>query len=231
LTFGVRIPIDFNREAQPPFSPASMLPSSSLLKPDRSKICTLCALQFCRLCRTSRFRSRRLHGPSRSFYRGNQFWRLSLDSPRRNPELPRSPNRINGLFTPPGGLVAEAMVVPVMGSTERYGELVADLAPHRPRLGKSQMMGVSGASPANQARLRCHELEVCFIAMSARLTDRELAFLDLGGSSVGLKMRRGRPGIISDNRRRRELRRLGYFRRGFGLSWAPWPSPWFDGDR
>jgi hypothetical protein len=41
---------------------------------------------------------------------------------RRNPELPRSPDGIDGLSTPPGGLVAEAMIVPVMGSAQRHCE-------------------------------------------------------------------------------------------------------------
>jgi hypothetical protein len=34
------------------------------------------------------------------------------------------------------------MVVPVMGSTERYRELVADLASHRAGLSEPQMVGV-----------------------------------------------------------------------------------------
>jgi hypothetical protein len=43
---------------------------------------------------------------------------------------------------PPGLFVAKAMVVPVMGSTEWYGELVADLASHRAGLSEPQMVGV-----------------------------------------------------------------------------------------
>jgi hypothetical protein len=89
------------------------------------------------------------------------------------------------------------MVVAVMGSTKRHSEFVADLASHRARLSESQMVGVSWTSPADQTRLRRNELEVYFIAMPTRLTDRELAFLDFGGSSVGLKMCRRWHGIIS----------------------------------
>ena len=73
-----------------------------------------------------------------------------------------------------------------MSSAQRYGELVADLAPHRAGLGEPKMVGVSGPSPANQTRLRCNELEMAFIAMPTRLADRELAFLDFGVSGVGL---------------------------------------------
>jgi hypothetical protein len=77
------------------------------------------------------------------------------------------------------------MVVPVMRSAQWYREFVADLAPHRTGLGKSKMVRVSGASPADQTRLGCNELQVCFVAMAARLADRELAFLDFCRGSVG----------------------------------------------
>jgi hypothetical protein len=52
------------------------------------------------------------------------------------------------------------MVVAVMGSAQRYGELVADLEPHRAGLGEPQMVGVGGASSADQTGLRGNELEV-----------------------------------------------------------------------
>jgi hypothetical protein len=90
---------------------------------------------------------------------------------------------------PSGLLVATAMVVPVMSSTQRYGEFVADLEFHRARLRESQMVGIGGASPTHQTWLRCNELEVRFIAMPTRLADREHAFVDFGGGSVGFKMR------------------------------------------
>jgi len=85
-----------------------------------------------------------------------------------------------------------------MGPAERDRELIADLAPHCAKLGEPKMMGVSGPSPANQTRLRCNELEMAFIAMPTRLADRELAFLDFGGGSVG-KMCRRWHGTISDD--------------------------------
>jgi len=65
------------------------------------------------------------------------------------------------------------MIVPVMGPAQRYRELVADLASHRARLGEPQMVGVSGASPADQTGLRCNELEVSLVTVPARLADRE----------------------------------------------------------
>ena len=108
-----------------------------------------------------------------------------LDTPRRNPEYPRRRDGIDSSSLPPGNFVAEAMVVPMMGSAQRYGEFVADLASHRAGLGEPQMVGVRRASPANQARLRGHELEMRLVTMPAGLADHKLAFLDLGGSCVG----------------------------------------------
>jgi hypothetical protein len=86
--------------------------------------------------------SGRLRGHVHSFVLEIDFWRHLFD-------LPRHPDRINGLSPPPGGLVAKAMVVPVMRSAQRDREFVADFASHRAGLSESQMVGVSGASAAN----------------------------------------------------------------------------------
>ena len=51
----------------------------------------------------------------------------------------------------------------VMQAAYRDGELVADLAAERPRLGKTQMVGISGRSAANHAGLRGHELSVVLV--------------------------------------------------------------------
>jgi len=75
------------------------------------------------------------------------------------------------------------MVIPVMGSAQRYGELVADLSSYRARLSETQMVGVGGTPPANQTGLRGNELEVRFMAMPARLANRELAFFDFAGEA------------------------------------------------
>jgi hypothetical protein len=50
------------------------------------------------------------------------------------------------------------------------------------------MVGVGGASAADQTRLRRHEFEVGFVAQSSWLAERELAFVDLGGGYVGFLM-------------------------------------------
>jgi hypothetical protein len=54
---------------------------------------------------------------------------------------------------PPRAFVASLMILPVVGSAQGNHELVAGLSSHRARLGKPKMVGVSGASPADQARL------------------------------------------------------------------------------
>jgi hypothetical protein len=77
------------------------------------------------------------------------------------------------------------MDVTVMNSAKGYRELVAHLEAHGPGLGESEMVGVSGASAADQTGLRSYEFEVGFIAQSTRLAERKLAFIDLGGSRVG----------------------------------------------
>ena len=86
-----------------------------------------------------------------------------------------------------------------MDPAERYRELVAHLASHRAELSEPQVVGVGGASPTDQARLRCHEFEVGFVAMPTRLANRKFAFLDFGGSSIGVKICRRRRGIVGDS--------------------------------
>jgi hypothetical protein len=80
------------------------------------------------------------------------------------------------------------MIVPVMRSAQRYGELITYLASHRAGLSEAQMVGVCGASPANQTGLRGNVFEMCFIAMPTRLADHQLALLDFDWASVDLKM-------------------------------------------
>ena len=109
-----------------------------------------------------------------------------------------------------------------MGSAQRYGEIIADLKSHCPRLSEAQMVGVSGASAADQTRLRGHKLKVGFIAEPTWLADREHAFIDFGGGSVGSKMCRSRR-IVTDGGFRRDRRGGRWFGCGFDLSRTP---PW-----
>ena len=56
-------------------------------------------------------------------------------------------------LVPPRGFVTAAMHLAMMSSAKGHGELVADLAAQCRRLGKSQMMRISGAPATDQARL------------------------------------------------------------------------------
>jgi hypothetical protein len=88
------------------------------------------------------------------------------------------------------------MDITVMNSAKGYRELVAHLEPHRARLDESEVVGVSGASAADETRLRSYEFEVGFIAESTRLAERKLAFVDLGGRA-GVQVYRSR-GVVID---------------------------------
>ena len=57
-----------------------------------------------------------------------------------------------------------SMDLAVMEPTDRHGELVADLAPKRTGLGKSEMMRIGGCAATDDAGLAGHELAVILVA-------------------------------------------------------------------
>jgi hypothetical protein len=57
---------------------------------------------------------------------------------------------------------------------------------YRAGQGEAQVVGICGASGADQTGLRRHEFEMAFVAMPTRLTDGELAFLDFGWHSAAI---------------------------------------------
>ena len=59
------------------------------------------------------------------------------------------------------------------------------------------MVGIDGASAANQTWLRCDVFEMRFITQSSRLDEREFAIVDRAGSCVAL-LKRGRGGAVMD---------------------------------
>jgi hypothetical protein len=61
---------------------------------------------------------------------------------------------------PPGAFVAAPVQVAMMGTTERHGEFVADLAPERAALRKLEMVRIRGTAAAGETRLRADEPEV-----------------------------------------------------------------------
>ncbi len=78
--------------------------------------------------------------------------RLLLDGRegmRLQPQYAGGDGRIHASNPPPCGLIAAVVNLAMMPSTQRHRELVADLAPQRPALGKSQEMGIGGLPTAN----------------------------------------------------------------------------------
>jgi hypothetical protein len=68
----------------------------------------------------------------------------------------------------------------MVGAAKGNGELVADPATQRARLGKSQVVGIRWPAPAHQAWL----LQVRTIAVAARFVQREDAFIDMPGDGI-----------------------------------------------
>ena len=92
--------------------------------------------------------------------------------------------RIYSYLPPPRDFIAAIVQLAMMPTTQRYRELVADLASHGAGLGEPQMVGVGGASSTDQAGLRCNKLEVGSVAEPTRLANRKYTFVDLGGGVV-----------------------------------------------
>jgi hypothetical protein len=67
----------------------------------------------------------------------------------------------------------------MVAAAERDHVFIADSAAQGARLGEPQMMGVCRLPPADQARLRRHEPEVCAVAVAARFAQRECGFVDM----------------------------------------------------
>ena len=72
----------------------------------------------------------------------------------------------------------------MVGAAKGNGELVADPATQRARLGKSQVVGIRWPAPAHKAWLRGYELQVRTIAVAAWFAQRENALVDVPGSGV-----------------------------------------------
>jgi hypothetical protein len=77
------------------------------------------------------------------------------------------------------------MQLPVMASAKRHRELVADFQANAARLRKSQMMRVARLSPADQARLRCNELEMRLVTQPFGFSNGELALIDPSWNRIG----------------------------------------------
>jgi hypothetical protein len=72
------------------------------------------------------------------------------------------------------------MNLAVMRATKRNREFVTDLAAERAELRKANMMRICRLPFADEARLRCNELEMLLVAKPARLWKCQDAFIDGG---------------------------------------------------
>src|SRR5215204_1205484 len=76
------------------------------------------------------------------------------------------------LCGPPTHFVPAAVQLAMMDATQGNGELVANLAPERPRLGKAQVVGITRRAPTDETRLGRDELKVPLVASAPRLRGR-----------------------------------------------------------
>jgi hypothetical protein len=79
---------------------------------------------------------------------------------------------------PPGAFVAGVVKLAVMGATEGDGELVADLAAQRLRLGKADVMGVGRDGTTDETGLGCDVAQVVLVADAAGFAEGKGAFVD-----------------------------------------------------
>ena len=64
------------------------------------------------------------------------------------------------------------MQLPVMLTTERHGEFVADLHTKRSWLSEPQMVSIGGLSSTNQAGMRADKAQMGFVPMALGLRNR-----------------------------------------------------------
>jgi hypothetical protein len=100
------------------------------------------------------------------------------------PQLSRHRGRIDLDLVPPGSFIAASVELAMMDAAQWDGELIADLASERARLRESEMMGILGAPPADEARLQRHELAVSLIAFARLFRECQT-----GGVAIGVGWR------------------------------------------
>lgn len=82
------------------------------------------------------------------------------------PQLIRDRQRFNLDAPPPGRLVAPPVQLAMVGPTQGDREFITDLTAKRPRLSKTQMMGIGWGAAAHQARLGGYEFAVITVAQA-----------------------------------------------------------------
>ena len=100
------------------------------------------------------------------------------------PQPVRNSDRVDASRRPPCRLLAAPVEGAMVGAAQRHGELVADPAAQGPWLHEPEVMGVARLSPADQAWLRRHELQMGAIAVAPRFAHGEGALVDMPGNGV-----------------------------------------------
>jgi hypothetical protein len=96
-------------------------------------------------------------------------------------ECARCSGRVDPAGPPPCPFIAMAVDFAMVASAEGDDELVTDVAPQSPALGKPQMMRIGRAATANQAGLLGYMADVVAIPHPAWLRQRQRSFInDLG---------------------------------------------------
>src|SRR5262249_2914938 len=95
----------------------------------------------------------------------------SLDGMRPVPKVGGNHEGIDTLALPPAALIATPVQLAMVQPADRHGEAVADLASHRARLHKLEVMGIRRGPPADEARLRRHEPQMVAVALRYRPFD------------------------------------------------------------
>jgi hypothetical protein len=99
-------------------------------------------------------------------------------------EFPKLAGNFEGIdagFLPPSFLVTRPMDCAVMGAAKRDREFIARLAAKRPRLHKSDVMGLRGFAAAQYAGLLGYEPQVFLVALALWRADGEHALIDPSG--------------------------------------------------
>src|ERR1700722_16582062 len=92
--------------------------------------------------------------------------RCRRTSTRLPPERQGNGQGIDRGRPPPCRLVADPVKFLMVQATDRHRELVADLAPEGAGLGKTQVVGINGRAPADEAGLVGDEFAVVLVAES-----------------------------------------------------------------
>ena len=105
----------------------------------------------------------------------HKFWKAATGRPK----VFRNFQWVDRRLRPPAALVSRSVVVAVVCPTKRDRKFVTCFATQRAGLSKPKMMRIRGRSRADETGLCCHEAQMDFVTMTARLADCQHALVDL----------------------------------------------------